>query len=192
MHKIKKIGYHFLGIDVPNGEICLKSLFHEYYDRLVYFSVQLTKDNEQAQDIAQEAFIKYWDNRERISTDPIAIKNYLYNTVKNLSLNALRHNKIVDHYVLQQQAYEPIDQPIIDSIIASELLAEIHNAIQSLPENYRVISVKSFFEGKKNQEIADELGMSINTVKKQKQKTIQLLRLKLNSEALALLLLILQ
>ena len=78
--------------------------------------------------------------------------------------------------------------PIIDAIITSEVIAEIHAAIRSLPENYRTISVKGFLEGKKNQEIADELGMSVNTVKKQKQKALQLLRLKLTPDLFALLL----
>ncbi len=170
------------------SELNLKSLFEEHYDRLVYFSYQLIKNKEQAEDIAQEAFIKYWNYRENIACDKCAIKNYLYSTVKNLSFNALRHNKIVDSYISTQQSEEPADLPVIDAMITAEVIAEIHLAIQSLPENYRIISLKGFLEGKKNQEIADELGMSVNTVKKQKQKALQLLRLKLTSDLFAILL----
>src|SRR5690606_38960736 len=121
----------------------LKSVFDEHYDRLVYFAFQLVKDKQQAQDIVQEAFIKYWNYRNNVSAEKCAVKNYLYSTVKNLSLNILRHTKIVHNYASQQNA-EPADLPIIDAIITSEVIAEIHAAIRSLPENYRIISVKGF------------------------------------------------
>lgn len=172
--------------DVNNGE--LKSLFDEFYDRLVYFSFQLVKDQDQANDIAQECFIKYWHQKDSISLEKVAIKNYLYSTVKNLSLNALRHFKVVSGYAEKHNKTELTDRPIIDAIITSEVIAEIHSAIESLPENYRIISLLSFLQGKKNQEIADELGMSINTVKKQKQRALQLLKLKLSTDLFIILL----
>ncbi|RXF68838.1 RNA polymerase sigma-70 factor [Arcticibacter tournemirensis] len=188
MYSIKGEGKNRGGERGHENEIDLKSVFDEYYDRLIYFAVQLINDREQAQDVVQEAFVKYWDYRENIASERYAVKNYLYTTVKHLSFNVLRHNRIVDKYVEKQPLTEPADQPVIDAIITSEVLAEIHLAIQSLPENYRIISLKGFFAGKKNQEIADELGMSVNTVKKQKQKALQLLRLKLTSDLFAILL----
>ncbi|MGX5691047.1 RNA polymerase sigma-70 factor [Arcticibacter tournemirensis] len=188
MYSIKGEGKSRGGERGHGDEMDLKSIFDEYYDRLIYFSVQLINNREQAQDIVQEAFVKYWDYRENIAYERSAVKNYLYTTVKHLSFNVLRHNKIVDNYAQKQSLTEPADQPVIDAIITSEVLAEIHMAIQSLPENYRIISLKGFLAGKKNHEIADELGMSVNTVKKQKQRALQLLRLKLTSDLFAILL----
>lgn len=166
----------------------LERLFNEYYDRLVYFSLQFVKDQDQAQDIVQDAFIKYWQEREFVLSDQIAIKNYLYSTVRNASLNAIRHSKVVDAYVRQQGTDEPEELSVMDAIISSEVIAEIHIAIAALPESYRQISVMSYLEGKKNQEIADELGLSINTVKKQKYRALELLRLRLSPELFTLLL----
>jgi RNA polymerase sigma-70 factor (family 1) len=167
-------------------QLDLECLFKEFYDRLVYFSLQIVKDQDQAQDIVQDAFIKYWQERESVLLNRIAIKNYLYSTVRNASLNILRHGKVVDDYIQLQGASEPEELSIIDAIISSEVIAEIHIAIATLPENYRQISVMSYLEGKKNQEIADELGMSINTVKKQKHRALELLRLRLSPELFSL------
>ena len=167
------------------SELELQGLFEEFYDRLVYFSFSFVKDKQQAQDLAQEAFIKYWNTREDIAKNRCAVKNYLYSTVRNLSLNVIRHNKIVDAYASHQKE-EPFDQPVIEALMTAEVVAAIHQAIESLPEEYRVISLKGFIERKKNQEVADELQMSVNTVKKRKQKAIQLLRLKLSSDLLAI------
>ncbi|WP_158796892.1 RNA polymerase sigma-70 factor [Pedobacter sp. L105] len=168
-------------------QIGLDLLFKEFYDRLVYFSLQFVKDKYQAQDIVQDAFIKYWQLKDTVIPHKTAIKNFLYQTVRNASLNVIRHEKIVEGYIQLQGNIEPEEPCVIDAIIRTELMAEIHSAIQSLPESYRTISVMGYFDGKKNQEIADELNMSINTVKKQKQRALQLLRLKLTPETFMLL-----
>lgn len=176
----------FFKLSVDNRQ--LKVLFDEFYDRLVYYSVQMLKDQAAAEDIAQESFIKYWAQRGEISEDTRAIKNYLYSTVKNLSLNHIRHGKVVNLYVSKHQTTEAEERPFIDALITAEVIAEVQAAIKSLPENYRIVSYLGFLEGKKNQEVADELGISINTVKKQKQRALQLLRLKLSADLFAIIL----
>ena len=172
---------------VSVGRIDFDSLFKEFYDRLVYFSFQLVKDKHQAMDIVQDAFIKYWNLRETVMQDKIAIKNFLYRTVRNSSLNSIRHEKVVEGYILTQDGVEREERPVIDAIISAEVIAAIHTAVQSLPENYKNISVMGYMEGKKNHEIANELEMSVNTVKKQKQKALQLLRIKLEPDIFILL-----
>jgi RNA polymerase sigma-70 factor (family 1) len=162
--------------------VCVNSLFQEFYDRLVYFSFQFVKNKDNAKDIAQDAFVKYWDTREQVANDKIAIKNFLYTTVRNASLNSIRHEKVVEGYAQLHNSIEPQQPAVIEAIIATEVMAALHSAVQSLPEHHKQVSILSYMEGKKNQEIADELDMSINTVKKQKQRALQLLRLKLEPE----------
>lgn len=168
----------------------LTEVFDTYYDRLVYFCFKITDDKEQARDIVQDAFLKYWQTAERVSSNDIAIKNFLYSTVHNAALNTVRHGKIVDQYAQRQGREEPLEASAMEAIISAEVIAEIHAAIESLPDQYRQISRLGYFEGKKNQEIADMLGMSVNTVKKQKQRALELLRLKLRPEIFALFLFI--
>ena len=187
MGVLRKMYSTISGPDTPLDALELDVLFKEFYDRLVYFSFQIVHDQAQAQDIAQDAFIKYWQEREFVLTNKVAVKNYLYSTVRNASLNVIRHAKVVDEYLQQQGPDEPEEATIMDAIISSEVIAEIHAAINALPESYRVISVMSYLEGKKNQEIADELSMSINTVKKQKHRALELLKLNLSPELFGLL-----
>jgi len=167
--------------------VCLNALFHEFYDRLVYFAFQFVKNKDNAKDIAQDAFVKYWDARENVANDKIAIKNFLYSTVRNASLNTIRHGKVVESYAQLHNSVEPEQPAVIEAIIASEVMSAVHSAVQSLSENHKQVSILSYMEGKKNQEIADELQMSINTVKKQKQRALQLLRLKLEPEIFVLI-----
>ncbi|RDC62778.1 RNA polymerase sigma-70 factor [Adhaeribacter pallidiroseus] len=172
-------------------EEVFEQFFKNYYPRLVYFAFQILGDKTKAEDTAQEAFIKFWDHKEEVSQNPVAIKNFLYSTVKNASLNIVRHEKVVEKYKSNFAPLEAEDATVINHIIQSEVLAEIHQAMQTLPESCQRISRMGYLEGMKNHEIAATLGISINTVKTQKQRAMQLLRLRLNPETFAILALVL-
>ncbi len=165
----------------------LNMLFDAYYDRLVFFSWQIVKDKQQAEDTTQDAFITYWRQRDHIANHPIAIKNFLYRTVKNASLDIVRHIQVVSQFQTRQLNVEQCESHILEAIISAEIIAEVHEAIDALPAHLKEISKLCFLEGKKNQEAADELGISVNTLKKQKQRTIELLRIRLNQDLIILL-----
>jgi len=166
----------------------VKLFFDEYFDRLAYFAFRIIKNRDKASDMAQEAFFKYWLSRSEIGNHPVAIKNFLYTTVKNSCLNQLRHEKIVSDYAARFQEDPQFEGTVMDAIITAEVLSALEQAIRQLPDRYRQISELAYLQGKKNQEIADLLEMSVNTVKKQKQKALELLRMKLAPELLGLLL----
>ncbi len=172
-------------------EEVFKQFFKGFYPRLVYFAFQILADKSKAEDIVQEAFIKFWDYKEEITMNPIAIKNFLYSTVKNSSLNIVRHEKVAEKYKINFAPAEAEETTIINHIIQSEVLAEIHQAIQTLPESCQRISRMGYLEGMKNQEIAAALSISVNTVKTQKQRAMQLLRLHLKPESFVLLIVLL-
>ena len=156
----------------------LKSVFNEYYERLVYFSDKIVKDITVAEDIVQEALIKYWENREYIAEGRSSVKSYLYTTVKNISLNTIRHHQVIKRFKEQYIVPEIDDNTIDNIIIQTEIFSKIQTAINSLPGRCKEISHMGFIAGMKNQEIAKELGISVNTVKTQKQRAIKILRLK--------------
>ncbi|QNF35656.1 RNA polymerase sigma-70 factor [Adhaeribacter swui] len=170
----------------------LETVFNAHFRKLVYFSFQIVANKETAEDIVQEIFLKYYKNQEGENAHA-AINNllpYLYSSVKNASLNALRHHKVEAKY-LEQVAVSEVDEDYIaTSITRAEVIAELHLALEALPEGCKKISYLSFIEEKKNQEIAQELGISVATVKSQKQRSLQLLRLRLKPEIFGAILLI--
>jgi RNA polymerase sigma-70 factor (family 1) len=167
----------------------LEELFRECYARLVHFSFQLTGNKAGAEDIVQDAFARYLDLRDHISDNKLAVKAWLYNTVRNKSLNLLRHEQVEKKY-LNLQSPDPSDNTqAMHAMIRSEVVAEIIRAVDSLPEGCRRIVLMSYMDGKKNQEIAEELGISVNTVKTQKKRALQLLRLQLKPEVFSFVLL---
>ncbi|MGV3641994.1 MAG: RNA polymerase sigma-70 factor [Adhaeribacter sp.] len=169
-------------LSIEPEDLSFQDLFNKYYSRLVYFSFQIVGSKEPAEDIAQEAFIKYWNQKEEIAPHQLAIKGFLYNTVRNISLNAVRHQKVKDTFAVLSSHASMEEEGIINAIIHAEVLAELHHAIATLPESCQRITRMGYLEGMKNQEIAEELGISVNTVKTQKQRALQLLRGRLNPE----------
>lgn len=182
--------------DLPNGNALqpvnnrLKEIFVRYYDRLLYFATQYIHDKETARDLVQEAFVTYWNQIDKVSPEETKIRNYLYVSVRNACLKYVRHHKVVDKYHSRLDP-DPSEESIaLNNIIRSEVLGEIYSAIESLPESCRRISRMGYIQGMKNQEIADELGISVNTVKTQKQRALQLLRLRLQPQTFLAMLVI--
>lgn len=169
-------------MSMPSAEIEPAALFKTYYTRLCYFAFQFIGNKDQARDIAQEAFVSYLGQREKVAVHPLAIKNFLYSSVRNACLNELRHEKVVEKFAAAQENVLPDDSTIILTMIRSEVAGEIHRALETLPESCQLIIRMGYINGLKNQEIANQLNISVNTVKTQKKRGLQLLRLRLNPE----------
>jgi len=172
-------------------QLFIKELFNEHYRRLVYFSTQFIGDKAAAEDIVQDSFVKFWNNFDSINLNGTSIKSFLYTSVKNASFNSIRHTKIAQQHIMLQDG-NPVEEAVINAMIRSEVLDELYKALESLPYSCQQISRMGYIEGKKNYEIADELGISINTVKTQKQRALKLLRLKLSPEMFIALILLAQ
>lgn len=163
----------------------VESLFDAYYARLCEFSVRILKDEELAEDIVQEVFVNLCENPKVIPKDLNKTKSFLYSCVKNACFNSLRHRFIVAQHKSSISLEE--EESVIEHIIHAEVLGEIHDAISSLPPGCAAIFRKGYLEGLSNTKIAEQLNISINTVKSQKQRGLILLRKVISPEILTLL-----
>ena len=149
---------------------------------MCYYAYKITNNQESSKDIVQDVFLKYHSKPAEFSSE-LAIKNFLYLAVKNACLNFIRHD-LVEKKFAENQVETALDQDQgLSHIIKAEALIAIKKAIEALPEGCRTVLKLAFFEGFKNEQIALELGISINTVKTQKQRALQLLRLKFINKA---------
>jgi RNA polymerase sigma-70 factor (ECF subfamily) len=147
----------------------------------------MTGDAGLAEDLVQEAYLNCWKARMSFSDEQVA-KCYLYTSVRNACLNHQRHQKVVKKYEASALPEDITSSGIIEDIVRAEVLGEMHAAIQGLPEGARNVLKLAFFESLRNDEIAERLGVSVNTVKTQKARALQLLRLRLHPLIFALFL----
>lgn len=163
-----------------------EKLFKDNYAKLCHFALQFLKDEDAAKDIVQETFVTFWDAQENLDLDEKVINSFLYASVRNACFNKLRRLKLENTYLNNQDA-DPIEDAIgLNAMIRSEVIAELHKVITTLPKNCQTIFRMGYLEGLKNPQIALELGISINTVKTQKKRGLQLLKMRVNPDFLVL------
>lgn len=157
-------------------------VFHLYFPRLYAFSYKILNDSELAKDVVQNVFIKIWETRSVFNFDhPEA---FMYQMVRNASLNYIRHLKVVDNLKLKvKDQYLGEELYYIDMagnnpyiLIEKELEERIHEIMESLPNRCLAVFRLSRLEGMKNLEIAAHLGISIKAVEKQISKALQIYR----------------
>ncbi len=164
-------------------------LFHFYYPGLVVYATQFTTDRNEAEEIVQDFFVRFWQKHNQLSPSD-SLKSYLFLSVKNGSLNFLKHKKVEERYIREMSelsvthlVYDP------EFYVSSELQEKVKNAIDLLPEKCREIFIMSRIRGMKNEEIADELNLSKRTVETQISKALKVMRIELKEYAGLLILL---
>ena len=134
----------------------------EYSKPMFLYALSFLISEEEAEDVIQEVFINFWkdDTYQKIKNE--VTKTYLFRSVKNNCLNRLKKKNILCDCLdlLREDIAEEEMMKWND-----ELIQEVETEIARMPEQTREIIQGVFFHGMKYQEVADQLGVSINTVK---------------------------
>lgn len=165
-------------------------IFRNFYPSLCFFAERFVCSHDDAEDIVEELFVKLWNKQLRFETEQ-HLKAYLYRSAKNACLDFIklsersgaRNTVFADERGYSEEAY-------LNEIIRAEVIAEVFYAIESLSPQCSKIITMSYVDGKSNQEIADELNLSLQTVKNQKGRGLAQLKQKLPTDKFQLLLLL--
>lgn len=137
--------------------------YKNHYKEFFLMARKYVKDEAQAEEIVNDVFLKIWEDGYGIVIES-SLKSYLYRSVINRSLNFLNKSKRerllnVDEVILPDEGYE------LQLIEENELKTRLYEAVEKLPDQCKKVFEMSRFDGLKQQEIADMLGISIKTVK---------------------------
>jgi RNA polymerase sigma-70 factor, ECF subfamily len=161
-------------------------LYREYYVALCSYSRRYVGRKDIAEEIVSDTFLKIWENRGTIQITT-SVKAYLFHAVCNNSLNHLRKLKkeeILDEYFLETASenigFASVSEEIDERSLTMESINEkIEEAVRLLPEQQQKVFRLKRFEGKKNREVAEIMGLSIKTVEMHLSKATLNLRQKL-------------
>ena len=150
----------------------MENLFRYHYRPLCIFALHYLKDIDASEDVVQEAFALLW---EKLSAGEKVVnqKGYLYSIVKNRSLDILRKGGLTGEAISLDGSVDDIEEPAVED---AEVEARLWTAIDTLPEKCREIFLMSKRDGLKQEEIAQELGISLQTVKNQVSKALKILK----------------
>ncbi|KAA2241280.1 RNA polymerase sigma-70 factor [Chitinophaga agrisoli] len=169
-------------------EAVLRQLFEQLYPRLCHFARGILQNDIEAEDLVQEAFMKLWRQRQQFSSYA-AVRSFLYTSIRNAALNILKHQRVVREHAGAENASEAEEINAEHHLIAAEVSGQLQQALAKLPPGCKQVMELGYLQGLRNNEIANLLQVSVNTIKTQKARGLYLLKgwLKLSRILLFLL-----
>jgi RNA polymerase sigma-70 factor (ECF subfamily) len=165
-----------------NTSLCDEVYFNEFYTAHIQsasnFAYYKCSNKDTSLDLAQEAFIKIWENCVTIEISKA--KSYLFTVINNLFLNKVKHNKVVFEYA-KSSPYLDVNNQSPEYLLEEEEFKEkLKKAIEDLTEREREVFLMNRIDGKKYREIAAMLEISQKAVEKRMSLALKKLRTKIN------------
>ncbi len=156
------------------SEPFFRSVFESHFKLLRNFLVFKFKNIERAEDMAQNAFVILWENCAILK--PEQAKSFLFTTAIRLSLNTIRHDKVVADFQLKAKHKATHQESPEFLLLENELRKALEKAIGELPEKQRTVFLMNRLENQSYSEIAALLDLSVKTVEKRMHLALVSLR----------------
>ena len=163
-----------------------ESLFKSHFEDLVGFVCSYVNDEEVAKDVVHDVFLVVLKNQKKLDTS-YSLKSYLFTLSKNYALNYLKHLRVVamnEREVVE--ALQNADEELDDY---EQRMARLNEKLDELPEKQREVLMKCFVGGQTYKDVADGMGISVNSVKTHISRGLKFLRNELKEEMVMLFLL---
>lgn len=160
--------FYFMSTAAINSDVCKESVFSNFFKShskpLRNFLLYKYGNQDHAEDMTQEAFIKLWQNCKDVPLEKA--KSYIYTIANNSTLNILAHEKVKlnfqKHNSLNDRSNESPEYLLEEKQFKDKLLT----AIDKLNEKQRVAFLMNRIDGKKYAQIAEELEITVKAVEK--------------------------
>ncbi len=157
-----------LAVQIKNGnQLAFATIYDQYNKQMYLLAYRYLKNRDMAEDVVQQVFINFWIKRVNIN-EHLNIRSFLFTSLKNHTLNTIRdeNRAIAKNYEYLMESYnDGFDESEIEESL--EMTSVIEKAVENLSPQRRQIYYLKIMEGYSNQQIADKLNISVNTVKSQ-------------------------
>ncbi|MDB5119640.1 MAG: polymerase subunit sigma [Sphingobacteriales bacterium] len=175
------------GIREKNKDV-FEALYKRHYKKLYLLAFRYTRNRESSEEIVQDVFIKIWDRAGSLTITQ-SLDNYLYRAVINTSLNFIKRQKsLMNHQETYTLNFAEAEITEDDQKLEKQIIC-LEKALEILPPQCKKVMMMSRFEKMKQQDIADQLNISIKTVKNHLTYGFKKLRDSLSAESLFIILL---
>ena len=170
------------------NEDAYQYIYDRHYALLCHVASGYVKGQFLAETIVGDTIFHLWEIRETLEIS-VSIRSYLVRAVRNRCINYLNSEWEKREIAFSSLMPDEItDDKMTISLLERELEEEIYKAIDKLPNECRRVFDKSRFEGKSYEEISQELGISVNTVKYHIKNALASLQMNLSKYLITLLL----
>jgi RNA polymerase sigma-70 factor (ECF subfamily) len=160
-------------------ESALRELVDLYRPQMLMEAYYLVRDMDEAEDIVQEVFIRFWNVKQKVELKPSLIA-YLIRATRNESIIKIRKDKTRDK---RQDLYNYFAESStqMKPFESAELAKKLQSAIEHIPPAARKSFIKLYLEDKSQKTIAAEQNISLQVVKNNISKALKILREKLHT-----------
>jgi len=151
----------------------LCSLYMRYASRVRFLAFKLLKDEDGAEDVTHDVFLRLWQTREALP-DIDSIPSWLFRMTRNEVFNIIKHRKAGRRYMEFSLRFTPAAEE--ERVTTDDLLSVINHEIGALPEKQRAAYELSREGGKTYREISSELGISERTVQYHISRVLERIR----------------
>ncbi|MDH7463171.1 RNA polymerase sigma-70 factor [Chitinophagaceae bacterium 26-R-25] len=167
-------------LQVASGnEDAFATLFNAWRDKLYFYILRITDSSQDAEDVVQEVFVKLWLIRKSLQ-DVEHFGSYLYRMAHNYAVTGIRRMARETIRVSELQANANADNPAADEILYQKQLHEkLKTIVTALPQQQRLVYTLSREQGLKQEDIAQQLHISISTVQNHMTQALRTIRKEL-------------
>lgn len=168
---------------LKNGDMKAFDIVYKKYSRRLYgFVFRYIKQEADTEGIVQEVFIKIWQSRDKINIYS-SFESFLFTIAHNATVNLLKKRATEQKYVEHVKSLQHVDETyeLADEIQYKELMYKFHRLLNELSPRQKEIFQLSREEGLSHKEIAEKLGISVQTVKNHLVTTLSFLKSKLDN-----------
>ena len=180
--KVNKSNKELLLLLREGDRVAFYNIYERYCKRLYGFVLRYIKQEDDAEEIVQEVFIKLWEARNKIdiySSFDSFLFTIAYNSTMSLFRKRLKEKKYLEYLKSIQQIQSAPNA--IEEIHFKELNANVQSLLDQLTPRQKEIFQMSREQGLAHEEIAKMLGISVNTVKKHMTNTLTFLKSHIDS-----------
>lgn len=166
---------------LKGDESAFTQIYQRFWSVLYAVAQRYLKDEEMAKDAIQHVFMQLWECKADLALDT-NLKNFLFTMTKNHLINVIRHNNLVIQKNYEwAQMYEN-NETWLEKVQSDGKLQMLEQCIDTLPEQKKRILHYKLQDHLSNQQIADAMGLSIQTVKNQYTTALKMLRERLTDD----------
>lgn len=159
-------------------EGCLENEFRENYSRYFYYALSLVDDSDMAKDVIGEVFMLVWKKRDTI--DCSKLSHYVFTSIHNMCLKRISHSKHFSYAESSEAAMQIPDDSNEEWKRKENRITEMEQVIYTMPPRTRYILEQFYYKKRSYKDIAAELNITTDGIKKQLVKALTILRSHFN------------
>ncbi len=152
-----------------------ESLFRDTYKRYYHLALHVVGDGDAARDIVSDVFVILWERRETIQEE--RVESWLFRCVRNASIDYLNRQKTTGGTLSIEAVMAIPDESAWQD--TDERVEKLQQLLSTMPPKTRHVLTQRYEQRQTYQEVAEEMGISTNGVKKHVVKALRMLREKM-------------